>query len=126
MCTINKQALTAAIAAFPTCSAWDKGIRAYALDLVNNLERDTYSDYNDVITALLNGANNWTQYSYGGCALIYDGDIAARLCTPSEYTRKRGGKLAPNSRETWLDVQARALALAASRIVLYSLLNRTE
>ena len=126
MYTINKQALTAAIAAFPTRSAWDKGIRAYAIDLVNNLERDTYSDYKDVITALLNGADNWTQYSYDGCALIYNGDIAARLCTPSEYTRKRGGELAPNSRETWLDVQARALALASSRLVLYSLLSRAE
>ena len=117
MCTINKQALTAAIAATPARSAWDKGVRAYALDLVNNLERDTYNDYKDVITALLNGADNWTQYSYGGCALIYDGDIAERLCTPSEYKRNRGGELAPNSYETWLDVQARALRHAQALLL---------
>lgn len=109
MYTINKQALAAAIAATPARSAWDKGVRAYALDLVDNLERDTYRDYKDVIAALLNGADDYTQYSYGGCALIYGGDIAERLCTPSEYKRTRGGELAPNSYEAWLDVQARAL-----------------
>lgn len=117
MYTINKQALTAAISATPARSAWNKGVCAYALGLIDNLERNTYSDYKDVIAALLNGANNWTQYSYGGCALIYDGDIAARLCTPSEYTRKRGGELNPNSRETWLDMQARALGHAQALIL---------
>lgn len=117
MYTINKQALITAISATPARSAWYKGVRAYALDLIDNLERDTYTDYKDVITALLNGATDWEQYSYGGCALIWDGDIAARLCTPSEYTRKRGGELAPNSRETWLDVQARALGHAQAMIL---------
>lgn len=117
MYTINKQALTAALSATPARSAWDKGVRTYALDLIDNLDRDTYTDYQDVIAALLNGATNWMQYSYGGCALIYDRDIAACLCTPSEYTRKRGGELAPNSRETWLDVQARALGHAQAMIL---------
>lgn len=56
MYTINKQALTAAISATPARSAWDKGVRAYALDLIDNLDHDTYADYNDVIAALLNGA----------------------------------------------------------------------
>lgn len=117
MYTINKQALTAAVSATPARSAWNKGVRAYALDLIDNLERDTYTDYKDIITALLNGADNWNQYSYGGFALIWDGDIAARLCTPSEYTRKRDGGLAPNSRETWLDVQASALGHAQALIL---------
>lgn len=117
MRTIDKQALAATIAATPARSAWDKGVRAYALDLIDNLERDTYTNYKDVIAALLNGARDWREYSYGGCALIWDGDIAARLCTPSEYTRKRGGELAPNNRETWLDVQARALGHAQALIL---------
>lgn len=117
MYTINKQALFASISATPARSAWDKGVRAYALDLIDNLERDTYTDYKDIIAALLNGADNWNQYSYGGCALIRDGDIAARLCTPSEYTRKRGGELAPNKYETWLGVQVRALAHAQALIL---------
>ena len=31
--------------------------------------------------------------------MIYDSDIAERLCTPSELKRKRGDELPPNSRE---------------------------
>ena len=69
---------------------------------------------------LLNGAENWRAYSYGGCALIYDADIAERLCAPSEYAKKRQGERAPNSRETWLDVQARALGQAATLITTVS------
>jgi hypothetical protein len=70
----------------------------------------------DLKKELLNGAANWGEYSYGGCALIYDGDIAERLCAPSEYRKTREGQRAPNARETWLDVQARALGQAATLI----------
>lgn len=67
--------------------------------------------------ALLNGADNWRQYSYGGCALIYDSDIAETLCSPSELKKVKGGDRQPNSRESWLDVQARALYQAERLIV---------
>lgn len=67
---------------------------------------------------LKNGADSWGQYSRDGSALVYDDDIAERLCTPSELKRKHGGKLAPNKRETWLDVQSRALFQAAELIRL--------
>ena len=66
---------------------------------------------------LLNGARDWREYSYGGCALIYDGDIAARVCTPSELRRTHGGQRDPNPRETWLDVQARALCQAGAAVL---------
>jgi len=66
---------------------------------------------------LLNGADNWTQYSEGGCALIYDGDIAERTCSPSALKRTRNGERNPNRNETWLDVQTRALNQACSRIL---------
>ena len=62
------------------------------------------------------GADSWREYSYGGGALIYDGDIARKLCAPWELRRTRDGARRPNSRETWLDVQARALGQAASWI----------
>jgi len=88
-------------------SAWGRGVEIYAQELIESLERP-YSK-----AALLNGAENWRAYSYGGSALIYDADIAERLCSPSELKRKKGGELPPNSRETWLDVQARALSQAA-------------
>jgi len=65
---------------------------------------------------LLNGAANWREYSYGGCALIYDAEIAELLCAPGEYRKTRQGERAPNARETWLDVQARALGQAANLI----------
>ena len=65
---------------------------------------------------LLNGAMDWEDYSYGGCSLIYDSQIAERLCTPSELKKKDGGRLEPNSQESWLDVQTRALRQACIRI----------
>ena len=104
-------------------SAWDKGVTVYALELLDELEEnreydkaDKYLHPLELKAELLNGAADWNQYSWGGCSLIYDGDIAERLCTPSELKRKRGGDLQPNNREEWLDVQARALCQAARRI----------
>ena len=100
-------------------SAWDKGVNAYALDLLDNLAElapDDLSDRAIISAALLNGASNWQQYSYGGGALIYDSDIAEQLCTPSELKRCRNGERNPNSRESWLDVQARALHQAGLRV----------
>jgi len=65
---------------------------------------------------LLNGATDWHAYSCGGNALIYNSDIAERLCSPSELKRCKGGDNQPSPRESWLDVQARALR-QASRLV---------
>ena len=106
-------------------SAWDKGVSAYALELVEQLGEQIGGGYFDelnlsepkkVRAALLNGAADWSQYSWGGCSLIYDGDIAERLCCSSELKKTRNGERRPNSREEWLDVQARALYQAANRI----------
>lgn len=100
-------------------SAWDRGVNAYALDLLDNLAELTPDDLSNraiIRAALLNGASDWQQYSYGGCALIYDCDIAERLCTPSELKRCRGGEWNLSSRENWLDVQARALRRAGFRV----------
>lgn len=101
-------------------SAWDKGVKSYAFDLL-----DRYEEYCEFegralpLTAevLLNGATDWYSYSWGGSALIYDGDIARTLCTPSELSRTNFGEKAPNSRESWLDVQARALAQACALLL---------
>ena len=107
-------------------SAWDKGVTAYALDLLDQLKEAVEGGYFDMEnllaprmlrSALLNGAGSWSEYSWGGCSLIYDSDIAERLCTPSELKRTRNGERRPNSREEWLDTQARALFQAANLIV---------
>lgn len=94
--------------------AWDKGVTRYAIDLVSDCEQELTRD--NCKTILLNGARDWREYSYGGCALIYDADIAEELCSPSELKRCKGGERQPNSQETWLDVQARALHQACNRI----------
>lgn len=124
MSTIKK--IREAIESKPTRSAWDNGVKVYAAELLDGLQEDIEHGWQDMdVTdspellkkALLNGATDWSQYSHGGCSLIYDGDIAKRLCIPSEYKRKRGGDLQPNSLESWLDVQARALYQAARWII---------
>jgi hypothetical protein len=94
----------------PAKSAWQKGVKEYALELLEELEGDYTAE------KLLNGAENWKAYSYGGCSLIYDTDIAERLCSPSELKRTKGGERQPSGSETWLDVQARALSQAARMI----------
>jgi len=99
-----------------TRSAWDKGVKAFAFDLLEDLnERGHGADIAEF--TLLNGASNWSQYSYGGCAFIYDADIAERLCTPSELKSRKGGDWQPSKNDTWLDVQARALGQACSLIL---------
>lgn len=103
-------------------STWSKAVTLYALDLLediqwyaNDAERLPL-DGAELERWALNGASCWAQYSNGGGSICYDADIAARVCTPSELKRKHGGAYEPNSRETWLDVQARALYQACNRI----------
>ena len=103
-------------------SAWDKAVTLYALDLLDDVQEGADNmerlplDGAELERWALNGASCWEQYSNGGCSICYDADIAARVCTPSELKRTDGGMNAPNSRETWLDVQARALYQACNRI----------
>lgn len=100
-------------------SAWSCGVMEYAADLVDELrERAEYEGRNpepekECREWMLNGAADWEQYSWGGSSLIYNWDIANRLCCPSELEKNRNGERRPNSREEWLDTQARALTQAA-------------
>lgn len=113
------------VEAEPVRSAWDKGVKVYAVELVDELAeaiKGGYFEMEDIAAPkllarqLLNGAADWSQYSWGGCSLIYDGDIAERLCCPSELKKTRNGERRPNASEEWLDVQARALNQAARKI----------
>ena len=97
-------------------SAWDKAVTLYACELVESLEvEELPEDFAEFKKLMLNGASDWSQYSWGGSSLIYDYDIAERTCTPSELKKTKGGEHRPNSREEWLDVQARALSQAFRR-----------
>jgi len=115
--------------------AWNHGVTAYAIDLLDELNEaieDGYfdpaglDDLNALEAQLLNGADSWSAYSWGGCSLIYDYDIAKTLCSPSELKKTRNGERRPNSREKWLDTQARALYQAARKIKRAALNTRTR
>ena len=92
-------------------SAWAKGVKWYALNLVEA----AYKQDTDIVkvktSVYLSGAETWKEYSYGahGCALVYDSYIARMLCTPGELKKTEFGLKQPNGSVTWLDVQARAL-----------------
>ena len=110
---MKKSVLIAKIENEKARSAWAQGVKEYALELAENLSDDFQTV---AFIDLLNGATDWSQYSWGGSSLIYDSDICERLCSPSEQKRRRGGEWRPNQYEEWLDVQARALRQAAGMV----------
>lgn len=77
-------------------SAWDRGVTSYAVGMLEELGPGAELAPGGVREALLNGAEDWPAYSWGGCALVYDADIARALCAPWELRRTRGGELRPN------------------------------
>ena len=97
-------------------SYWEKGVVRYAKELADDLPAGGNYTRANVEKYMLNGASNWKQYSNGGSALIYNVDIAKRLCSPSELKKTDNGRKKPNAREDWLDVQARALYQAAQMV----------
>lgn len=96
-------------------SAWNKGVRKYAIMILEDIIMIP-CDYSERQDLLLNGASSWKEYSWGGCALIYNSDIAEMLCSPSELKGTDNGRLQPNKNEQWLDTQARALTQATAKI----------
>ena len=97
-------------------SAWDKGVYDYAFDILEPLGDELENVNADT---LMNGSNTWTAYSYGGCALICDDDIAKRMCTPSEYKKylNAGINSKLSDSDYWLgNVQTRALFQAMAKI----------
>ena len=123
---MNANELRTAIEKTAARSAWARGVKAYAFDLLDELDEAIkygYFDENDMespkllMNCLLNGASTWDMYSWAGCSLVYDGDIAKRLCNPTELKRTKYGKLRPNKSELWLDTQARALHQASGLIL---------
>ena len=101
-------------------SKWGKAVLQDAQWLLENVIEGYDEPYELSEKLVLNGAENWKEFSYGASALVYDGDIAEHYCTPSEL-KKVGFKKndlgnyvekQPNANEEWLDVQARALRQA--------------
>ncbi len=121
--TISTAALLQAVVndadGHPARSAWGRGVQSYAVEIAETIAQaaDEVEPLRAALEPIaLDGATGWEMYSYGGCSLVYDADIARALCTPSELKRKRGGELQPSRCETWLDVQARALRHAMTHV----------
>lgn len=126
------EAVKKAIEEQKTRSAWSAGVKAYALEIIEEVqERSEWEGHEpeterELIEYMLNGAKDWQKpndiysawrvYSEGGCSLIYNEDIACRLCTPSELKKTDNGRKDPNPRENWIDCQARALFQAGEAI----------
>lgn len=119
----NIEAVRQAIEARKERSAWGKGVKAYAFEMLESFEewRRWNEENGESVPELdertaLNGARDWNAWAYGGSGLIYNEDIAERLCTKSELERTHGGRRLPNAQEHWLDVEARA-AFQAWRMI---------
>lgn len=109
---MKKQELLKKLEKLTPRSAWHRAVVSDAIDLVENLDcSEIPKNWDELKKLLLNGAKDWGAYSYGGCALVYNEDIARRYCTPSELRRvtHHDGTISEraNARENWLDVQAR-------------------
>ena len=68
---------------------WEMGVKNYAEMLVEGLYNSKEYTVDNISVDLLNGADDWSEFSYNGNALIYDRAIAETLCTPSELKKKR-------------------------------------
>ena len=122
----NIQAVTNEVNNTKTRSAWNKGVKVYALEMLESFEewRRWNEENRESVPELdeetaLNGASDWIAWAYGGCGLVYDCAIAERLCTPSELRKlqyKTGAMTQPAPCTNWLDIEARA-AVQAWRMI---------
>ena len=104
----------------PARSAWGRGVQAAAVEIVESVDYidELPASYKPFERALLGGARDWSQYSWGGCSLCCNVEIAERYMTPSGLKRY----MAPGHEasegfggEQLLDMQARALRAACRR-----------
>ena len=122
---MNLQTLREKLENHKTRSYWAAGVKEYAHEIIDTLENVEeweqmnkgeydYTGSKQNHLDALNGAKDWSAYSWGGCSLVSNCAIAETLCTPSELEKTKDEEKQPNAREDWLDVQARALFQAES------------
>lgn len=114
-CTVDEA--RARVEASKARSAWERGVKEYAMELLLDLDGGEALDLGTLERRLLNGADDWQHYSAGASALAYDEDIAERLLPPSRRSRavNAGGLIEAQSRAL---AQACWLVRAAVREVL--------
>lgn len=102
-------------------SQWERGVEFYAHFLAEELN-DEYLpleiEVKDIIKILLKSANNWHQFAWGGEGQIYNNYIANTLLTPSQ--RKRITQAGTFCGYHLLDLEAQALASAATRVYIWA------
>ena len=94
----------------PVTNHWAKGVKTYAIDMFEEIidSGELVFVRNIKEEDLLDGAKNWTEYSWHGRVTCYD-HIIRKILDPNdsgEQARSTDGK-------AWLDVQAEALAQVA-------------
>lgn len=118
----NLDEIAKTIDTMKTRGAWAAGVKEYAQMILEEIaERADWEgrepeNMEELEEWGLNGAENWTAASYGGGYLIYNYDIAHTLCNATELKQTKEGMKAPNKREDWCQVQARALYQAFNKI----------
>ena len=102
-------------------SQWERGVEFYAHFLASALNDDYLPvkiEVKDIFKILLNGAESWHQFAWGGCCQISNEDIAKTLLTPSQC--KRITQADTINGHHLLDLEARALASAAARVIMWA------
>lgn len=113
--------------------AYNKAIYQYIFELVDNIA-DNYITTADELEHLenitnlkeraLNGAENWTQYSWGGCSLCYNYDILKRLFCKSIVEKYKNADTVRGRH--LLDYQASALSRAFCKINFIIKMSKAE
>ena len=105
----------------PCRSQWERGVEFYSHFLAEELNDDYLPEeieIEDIFSILLNGAENWHQFAWGGCGLVYNESIANNLLTPSQ--RKRITQEDKYRGYHLLDLETEALKQAAARVYLWA------
>ena len=96
-------------------SKWKRVVHADAIEIISNLIDDgkdcEVKSAKHLESLMLCGAENWKRYSEGcyGVCVPSDVEIACKYSTNTELKLTKCGQKRPNSRETWIEVQARGL-----------------
>lgn len=91
----------------PTNAKWWKGRKQFALYIIDYLCSPEFEVTRSTLEkVLLNGCDDWRQYSEGGLPYCYDEDIANALYPPSEAKKMLKGNY------DWINIQAQALRQA--------------
>ena len=115
-------------------SKWNRAVHDDAVTMIQSILDDgidcEIQSSKQIETLMLSGAKDWKQYSYGchGCSCVSDIEIANHYSTNTELKMTKGGLRRPNSRETWLDVQARGLFQSCYLVknIYYSLMEAEQ